>query len=176
MALGVIGMLLFAQLTPTSGYATGVLPGLLIIGVAMGCIFAPTFSAATLGVAPNEAGIASAMVNTSQQIGGSIGTSLLSTIYATAVASYLTTHLPVRGVAFAAQVHGDTTAFWWAAGIFGLGFLLTLGIMPSRCEARTATTVVALARHAIGACNYDENEAGAAVTDSLGSPEPALAP
>ena len=83
MALGVIGMLLFTQLTPTSSYGTGVLPGLLVIGVGMGCIFAPTFSAATLGVAPNEAGIASAMVNTSQQIGGSIGTSLLSTIYAT---------------------------------------------------------------------------------------------
>ena len=122
MALGVVGMLLFTQLTPTSSYGTGVLPGLLVIGVGMGCIFAPTFSAATLGVAPNEAGIASAMVNTSQQIGGSIGTSLLSTIYASAVTSYLATHLHVRGVASAAQVHGDTTAFWWAAGIFGLGF------------------------------------------------------
>ncbi len=51
MALGVIGMLLFTQLTPTSSYGTGVLPGLLVIGVGMGCIFAPTFSAATLGVA-----------------------------------------------------------------------------------------------------------------------------
>ena len=94
MALGVVGMVLFAQLTPTSSYGTGVLPGLLVIGVGMGCIFAPTFSAATLGVAPNEAGIASAMVNTSQQVGGSIGTSLLSTIYASAVASYLTSHRP----------------------------------------------------------------------------------
>ena len=51
MALGVIGMVLFAQLTPSSNYGTGVLPGLLVIGVGMGCIFAPTFSAATLGVA-----------------------------------------------------------------------------------------------------------------------------
>ena len=98
MALGVIAMVLFAQLTPTSSYGTAILPGLLIIGVGMGCIFAPAFSAATLGVAPNEAGIASAMVNTSQQIGGSVGTSLLSTIYATAVASYAATHLHVSGV------------------------------------------------------------------------------
>jgi hypothetical protein len=176
MALGVVGMLLFTQLTPTSSYGTGVLPGLLIIGIAMGCIFAPTFSAATLGVADNEAGIASAMVNTSQQIGGSIGTSLLSTIYATAVTSYLTSHPHVPGLIPAAAVHGDTTAFWWAAGIFGLGFLLVLAIMPSRCEARTATTVVALARHAIGACNYDESGDGATVTASSGSPEPALVP
>jgi hypothetical protein len=73
-------------------------------------------------------------------------------------------------------VHGDTTAFWWAAGIFGLGFLLTLLIIPSGCEARSATTVAALARHAIGKCNHDESEAGAAVTDSPGSPEPALVP
>jgi len=142
----------------------------------MGCIFAPTFSAATLGVASNEAGIASAMVNTSQQIGGSIGTSLLSTIYASAVATYLTSHPHVRGLAPAAQVHGDTTAFWWAAGIFGLGFLLALLILPSRCEARTATTVAALARHAIGNCDFDESADGAAVTDGPGAPEPALAP
>jgi EmrB/QacA subfamily drug resistance transporter len=176
MALGVVAMVLFAQLTPTSSYGTGVLPGLLITGVGMGCIFAPTFSAATLGVAPNEAGIASAMVNTSQQIGGSIGTSLLSTIYATAVASYLTSHPHVGGLASAAQVHGDTTAFWWAAGIFGLGFLLALLILPSQCEARTATTITALARHAIGNCHQDETPDGAAVTDRPGSPEPALAP
>ena len=98
ITLGVVGMLLFTQLTPTSSYATGVLPGLLVIGVGMGCIFAPAFSAGTLGVAQNEAGIASGMVNTSQQIGGSIGTSLLSTIYASAVASYLTSHPHVRGL------------------------------------------------------------------------------
>ena len=169
MALGVIGMLLLTQLTPTSIYGTGVLPGLLVLGVGMGCIFAPTFSAATLGVAPNEAGIASAMVNTSQQIGGSIGTSLLSTIYATAVASYLTSHAHVRGLALSAQVHGDTTAFWWAAGVFGIGFLLTLVIMPSQCEARTATTVVALARHAIGACGHEETEAGGTGAAGAGS-------
>src|ERR1700760_4441574 len=119
MALGVVAMVLFTQLTPTSSYGSAVLPGLLITGVGMGCIFAPAFSTATLGVAPNEAGIASAMVNTSQQIGGSVGTSLLSTIYASAVASYLASNPHSRGLASAAQVHGDTTAFWWAAGIFG---------------------------------------------------------
>jgi EmrB/QacA subfamily drug resistance transporter len=176
MALGVVGMLLFTQLTPTSSYGTGVLPGLLVIGVGMGCIFAPSFSAGTLGVPPNEAGIASAMVNTSQQIGGSIGTSLLSTIYATAVASYLTSHSHVPGLVPAAAVHGDTTAFWWAAGIFGLGFLLALLTLPSRCEARPANTITALARQAIGNCHHDETEQAPAVTDGSGSPEPVLAP
>ena len=176
MALCVVGMLLLTQLTPTSSYGTGVLPALLVIGVGMGCIFAPAFSAATLGVAPNEAGIASAMVNTSQQVGGSIGTSLLSTIYASAVVKYLTSHPRVPGLALSAQVHGDTTAFWWAAGIFGIGFLLTLLIMPSGCEARSATTVTALARHAIGACSHEETVDGAGVADGAGSRQPVLAP
>jgi EmrB/QacA subfamily drug resistance transporter len=176
MALGVVGMLLLTRLTPTSSYGAGVLPGLLVIGVAMGCIFAPAFSAATLGVAPNEAGIASAMVNTSQQVGGSIGTSLLSTIYATALTGYLTSHPHVRGLVPAAAVHGDTTAFWWATGIFGLGFLLALVIFPVRCETRPATVRAALARHAIGNCHYDEAADGAAVLNGAGSPEPALAP
>ena len=176
MALGAVAMVLFAQLTPSSSYGSAVLPGLLITGVGMGCIFAPAFSAATLRVAPNEAGIASAMVNTSQQIGGSVGTSLLSTIYATAVTSYLSSHPQVQGLASGAQVHGDTTAFWWAAGIFGLGFLLALVILPSQCEARTATTITALARHAIGNCHHEETVEGASVTDGPGSPEPALMP
>jgi MFS family permease len=158
MALGGIAMVLFAQLTPTSNYGSAVLPGLLITGLGMGCIFAPAISAATLGVAPNEAGIASAMVNTSQQVGGSIGTSLLSTIYATAVTSYLTNHPHVQGVASAAAVHSDTTAFWWAAAIFALGFVLALLILPGTAEARTASIRAALARHAIGNCHHVETE------------------
>jgi hypothetical protein len=116
-------------------------------------------------------------------VGGSVGTSLLSTIWASAVATYVATHLHhVTGAASAAVVrsaavvHGDTTAFWWAAGIFGLGFLLTLFILPARCGVRSATTITALARHAIGNCDHDETEDGAAVTGGPGSSEPALAP
>src|SRR6202012_2913358 len=175
MLLGMVGMVLCAQLSPPSSYGTGVLPGLVITGAGMGCIFAPAFSAATLGVASNEAGIASAMVNTSQQIGGSIGTSLLSTISASAVARYLTSHAHIRGLAAAAQVHGDTTAFWWAAGIFGLGFVLALLILPARCDGRAASRRGALARNAIGNCHHDESADGTAV-DGRGSPEPVLAP
>ena len=169
MALGLVAMVLFAQLTPTSSYGSAVLPGLLVTGVGMGCIFAPAFSTATLGVASNEAGIASAMVNTSQQVGGSIGTSLLSTIYASAVASYVASHLHVRGLVPAAAVHGDTTAFWWAAGIFALGFLLALLILPGRVRARSASIRAALARHAICNCHHAESVDGAAVPDAPGS-------
>ena len=161
MALGAIGMFLFTRLTPGSSYATNVLPGLLVLGVGMGCIFAPAFSTATLGVEGSEAGVASAMVNTSQQVGGSVGTSLLSTIFASAVASYTASHLHTPGLADAAAVHGYTTAFWWSVGIFALGFLLAMVILPGRAKARVPTVRAALARHAICNCHYFEAADGA---------------
>ena len=168
MTLGVIGMFIFTRLTPGSGYATGVLPGLIILGVGMGCIFAPAFSTATLGVEGSEAGIASAMVNTSQQVGGSVGASLLSTIFASAVASYAASHLHAAGVANAAAVHGYTTAFWWALGIFAIGFLLAAVILPGRTPSHAPSLRAVLARHAIGNCHHfesrDRAEPGAGAT------------
>jgi hypothetical protein len=134
---------------------------MLVFGVAIGCIFAPAFSTATLGVEGREAGVASAMVNTSQQVGGSIGTSLLSTIFATAVTSYTITHLHTPGLFNAAAVHGYTTAFWWGVGIFILALLLALVILPGRCPARVPTVRAALARHAIGNCHHLEATDGA---------------
>jgi hypothetical protein len=127
----------------------------------MGCIFAPAFSTATLGVEGREAGVASAMVNTSQQVGGSVGTSLLSTIFASAVTSYAASHLRTPGLANAAAVHGYTTAFWWSVGIFALGFLLALVILPGRARHRVPTLRAALARHAIGNCHHFEPADGA---------------
>src|SRR4029078_8585723 len=126
--------------------ASDVLPGLLVLGVGMGCIFAPAFSTATLGCEGGEAGVASAMLHTSQQIGGSVGTSLLSTIFASAVASYTADHPNTTDLANAAAVHGSTTAFWWGVGIFALGFLLALVILPGRAKRRVPTITTALAR------------------------------
>jgi EmrB/QacA subfamily drug resistance transporter len=136
MTLGVIAMLVFTRLTPGAAYASHILPGLILMGIAMGCIFGPSFATATLGVNHNEAGVASAMVNSSQQIGGSVGTALLSTVFASAAASYGATHAHVRGLASAATVHGYTTAFWWAAGIFTLGLFLALLILPAEVRTR----------------------------------------
>src|SRR5204863_1122068 len=76
-----------------SSYATAVLPSLLIIGAGFGLVFAPVFNSGTFGVAPQDAGVASATINTGQQLGGSIGTSLLNTIFASTVASYIAAHL-----------------------------------------------------------------------------------
>jgi hypothetical protein len=139
MTLGLVAMILFTRLTPHGAYASHVLPGLLLTGLGMGCIFAPAFSTATLGVRSTDAGIASAMVNTSQQVGGSVGTALLSTIFASAAASYVSAHTKVAGLASAASIHGYTTAFDWAAAIFGLGLLVALVILPADGAARART-------------------------------------
>jgi len=145
MTLGVLAMLLFTRLKPGSGYLADVLPGLLLVGLGMGCIFAPAFGTATLGVKPTEAGVASAMVNTSQQVGGSVGTALLSTFFATAAASYAASHAGAARLSNAAAIHGYTTAFWWAAGIFGLGLLVALLILPSNGAAPPQPAPAALA-------------------------------
>jgi MFS family permease len=144
MTLGVIAMISFTRLTPGGGYALDVLPGLIIIGLGMGCVFAPAFGTGTQGVEESEAGVASAMINTAQQVGGSVGTALLSTIFATAAASYAAAHANSVGISNAAAIHGDTTVFWWAAGIFAIGLLVALTVLPSR-SAPHVTPAVATA-------------------------------
>jgi EmrB/QacA subfamily drug resistance transporter len=135
MALGAIGMLaFFAQLTPDSTYIANVLPGLIILGIGMPCIFAPSFATATLGVDRYEAGVASAMVNTCQQVGGAVGTAVLSTIFANSASSYASDHVKSAGLASAAQVHGYTTAFYVATGLFVVGFLVALLVLPGRIQ------------------------------------------
>jgi len=139
MLLGLVAMLLLTRLTPGSSYAGGVLPSLLILGLGMGLIFAPAFGTATLGVAGNEAGVASAMVNTSQQVGGSVGTSLLSTLFASSAAAFARSHIGTPDLSTAAQVHGYTTAFWWASGIFAVGLIVAVTLFPARIKPAEAT-------------------------------------
>jgi hypothetical protein len=145
MTLGVVAMLLLTRLAPGSSYAGDVLPSLLIIGLGMGCIFAPAIGTATLGVDEHDTGIASAMVNTSQQVGGSVGLALLSTVSASAAASYALSHSHLPGLAAAAAVHGYTTAFAWTAGIFALGLILAVVILPWKTPRRGSTLKSALA-------------------------------
>jgi EmrB/QacA subfamily drug resistance transporter len=125
MVLAAAALLFYTRLSVDSTYAADVLPGLIVMGLGMGLIFAPAMSGATLGVAPTDAGIASAMVNTSQQVGGSIGTALLSTLAASAATGFVDGRRPDPAVLGQAAVHGYTTAFWWAAGIFAVGAVVS---------------------------------------------------
>jgi EmrB/QacA subfamily drug resistance transporter len=130
MVLAAVGMALLTRIGPHSTYAADLLPALLVDGAGLGMVIAPSINTGTFGVAPQDAGVASASVNTGQQLGGSIGTSLLNTLAASATASYLVTHLsprtlvggkPAPSLVTQALVHGYITAFWWASGIFVFG-------------------------------------------------------
>ncbi|MFG2307685.1 MFS transporter [Streptomyces sp. NPDC048566] len=131
-----VGMLLLTQLEIGSSYSTVVLPGLLLLGLGMGTAFMPAMSLATYGIEPRDAGVASAMVNTSQQVGGAIGTALLNTIAASATTAYITDH--IAGAGSAAQqrlvqaqgmVHGYSVAIWLAVGILTLSAAIALTLV-----------------------------------------------
>jgi EmrB/QacA subfamily drug resistance transporter len=125
MALAAIGLALLARLGVHSSYATQVLPGLTLVGAGLGLVFPPATNIATSRVNAADSGVASALVNTAPQIGGSIGTALLSTLAASATSSYLAGKQPTTNLFTHAAVHGYTTAFWWSAGIFATGALIT---------------------------------------------------
>jgi EmrB/QacA subfamily drug resistance transporter len=141
MLLAASGMGLLTQLTVTSSYVSAVLPALLLLG--LGLIFAQAINNATAGVATQDSGVASALVNTMQQVGGSIGTSALSTIALSATATYLVAHHTSPLAPAIAATHGYTIAFWVSAGVLGLGFILAIIVLPSRrriAELRDAGT------------------------------------
>jgi EmrB/QacA subfamily drug resistance transporter len=124
MLIGALGMLLLTRIGVDTAYASHVLPSLVLIGIGFGLTIAPAFVTATHNVPARDSGVASAMVNTSQQIGGSIGTALLSTVAAAA----------------ATPVDGYTDAFTWAAGILLVGALVCGALL--RSNSRPAPTHV----------------------------------
>ncbi len=126
MTLGVIAMIWLTTLDSSSVYVLNVMPPLLVMGFAMGTIMPASMQTATLGVDRHFAGVASAMVNTSQQVGGSVGTALLNTLAATAMADYLASHLPVSpDVVTDAAIASYSTAYWWGAGFFAVGAVMS---------------------------------------------------
>lgn len=129
MILAAIGMVLFAQLDLNSSYASDILPGLIITGLGVGLSMAPAFSAATSGVDAEHAGVASASVNTFNQIGGSIGTAVLSAFAASATTDYLVGKAPTELNQQLAAMNGYTTVFWWSAAIFVAGAFLCGGLL-----------------------------------------------
>ena len=119
-----------AQLGPDTAYAAGVLGPVILVGIGLGMVIAPAINTGTFGVAPQDAGVASATVTVGQQLGASIGTSMLNTIFSAAVTSYTAAHLASarlvgrQALTTDALVHGYDTAFWWTAGIFAGGAII----------------------------------------------------
>ena len=122
MTLGAIGMLLLTRLDLDSSYVGNVMPALMVLGFAMGSIMPASMQTATLGVDRAFAGVASATVNTSQQVGGSIGVALLNTLAASAATAYVTDNAPPTPEVLAqAAIQSYQTAYFWGAGFFAVG-------------------------------------------------------
>ncbi len=111
LILGSLGLVWFTRLGVDSSYLVHVLPAELIVSLGMGMTFVPMNSTALIGIDPRDAGVASALVNTTQQVGGSLGIALLNTVAATAATGYLAGHLGSADAIRSAAVHGYTTAF-----------------------------------------------------------------
>lgn len=117
-----IGLILLTRITPMTSYATHVLPSLIIMSTGMALVFIPMASTSLHGIGAHDSGVGSAMLNTSQQIGGSLGTALLNTIAATATTAYMVLHgASGKSAQFAALTHGYTQSFKVGAGLLLAG-------------------------------------------------------
>src|SRR5438046_5049579 len=116
------GLVYFTQISPTGSYFSDLFPGFIILGIGLGFTFVPISIAALAGVTGRDAGLASGLINTSQQIGGALGLAILTT-----VATTHTNHLLSDGVSTSkALTDGFSIAFWVAMGIALLGLLTTI--------------------------------------------------
>ena len=128
-SMATLGMLWLTQLEPGSSYALHLVPALVIISLGMGQVFVPLSSTALLGVPNHDAGVASALVNTMQQVGGSLGIAFLNTVATNATQSYAEEH---GGASAAAVTHGFTNAFMYGTVVFAVATLLVALIIQAR--------------------------------------------
>jgi len=135
-----VGMLLAAagagwltRIGTHGSYGTDVAPALVLIGLGAGCAVVSAFSLGPAGARPADAGVAAALVNSSNQVGGSLGAALLNTIAAGASATYLAQHAPGASVT-AATVHGDIVAFTFLIALFAAGAMTTALLYPRQAR------------------------------------------
>ncbi|MFC5000281.1 MFS transporter [Dactylosporangium cerinum] len=124
--LGTAAMIWLTRLDLQSDYVVDILPAFVAMSFGMGLVFVPLSSVALTGVANHDAGVASALVNTTQQVGGSLGTALLNTIFTTAVTGYLTSHAASPLIEAEAAIHGYNVAFTASAVLLGVAALLVI--------------------------------------------------
>src|SRR4051794_3500783 len=150
LVIAAVGMMLLTRIGIDSSYGTTILPPMAMVALGLGLVFAPSFSLGTSGIRPHDAGVASATINVSQQIGGSIGTALLNTIATSAAAGFIATHAagtPTPAVIEQAAVHSYVVAFWICAAIFAVaavvvGGLLRPGVADLSANERIDTVAV----------------------------------
>jgi EmrB/QacA subfamily drug resistance transporter len=158
LLIAAVGMFGLHEVGLHSAYASSVLPYLLVLGLGFGLSVSPSFSAGTLGLAPHDAGVGSAALNTAQQVGGSIGTSLLNTLAAAAATSYLIDRPSTPATVQAALLHSYTTAFLWSsiffvAGAVITGVVLRGGSLAALSSGNETANVADQSRHRVHHCH-----------------------
>lgn len=128
-------MVMLTRIGVDTGYWSHVFPAELVISFGIGVTFGPLTNTALVGVGDHDAGVASALVNTAQQVGGSLGTALLNTIFISAVSSYMLAHQSTAAAPAtrqAAVVHSYTIAFWVGAALIGFAALAAAVLVRAR--------------------------------------------
>ena len=136
------GLILFSTLDVSSAYLTTVLPAEVIVSLGMGLSFVVMSSTALIGVNPADAGVASALVNTTQQTGGTLGAALINTIATSATVSYVAAHGKSAASLTAGSIHGYTTAFTFSAIVLAVAAVSAVILIsrnrPSEAQAEVA--------------------------------------
>jgi MFS family permease len=145
LVMAALGLAFFTTLDVHSSYVALVLPAEVIVSVGMGLSFVSMSSTALIGVSPEDAGVASALVNATQQTGGSMGAALINTIATTATASYLVAHGTSAAAEAAGAVHGYTSAFTFSAIVLGVAALASFTLVRRVRPAPTGEGAEAMA-------------------------------
>jgi EmrB/QacA subfamily drug resistance transporter len=152
LTMATASMLWLTQIHPDSNYFTHVLPPMIVMSVGLAGVFIPASSTALFGVGGHDAGIASAVLNTSQQIGGSLGLALLNTLYAGAVTDFMTENrLQLVDTPFGKQpppdalVHGYAVSFFWGSVMFLIALVVTVLMINARKDQLPADAAMAAA-------------------------------
>ena len=139
LVMAIVGMLLLTQIDQDTSYWLLVFPAMVIMSVGLAAVFIPAASTSLIGVGSHDAGVASAVLNTSQQIGGSLGTALLNTLFAGAVTAYFTDNPPTspgqaEQLLPLAFIHGYHVAFFWGAVLFACALVATIVFINAHKE------------------------------------------
>jgi EmrB/QacA subfamily drug resistance transporter len=141
MVMLAAGLLWFSQVSVDGSYVVNLVPGFILTGVGLGFSFVPVQIASLVGVGHDEAGIASGLINTSQQVGGALGVAVLSTVTFTRVDSYLGDHGHNPALFPNALVDGFHVAFLTGAAMALIGLAATLLFIPKEVELDPAGPV-----------------------------------
>ena len=141
--LATASMVWLTQLSLHSSYTTGILPAFIVMSVGMGLVFVPLSNTALNGVANHDAGVASALVNTTQQIGGSLGTALLNTIFTTVFAGYLVAHGTSALNQANGAIHGYNVAFLVSAILMAASAVVVFVFVQGKSKTGSTGETVA---------------------------------